>query len=65
MDERMLRGMYACGLHIKMIYWGFLKTFNAFQNIGGAPRDLVISNQNQLYLVQDDNKIYKLPLTPP
>lgn len=43
----------------------YLKTFDAFDGIGGAPRDMVITAKNELYIVQDDNKIYQLPPVAP
>lgn len=43
----------------------FLKSYDAFLNVGGAPRDMLISPQNDLWIVQDDNKVYKLALGTP
>lgn len=40
----------------------FLKSYEAFLKVGGGPRDMIISPQNELFIVQDDNVIYKLPL---
>lgn len=37
----------------------FLKTFDAFDGAGGAPRDMVVTDKNEVLIVQDDNKIYK------
>lgn len=37
----------------------FVKMFDAFDGAGGAPRDMVVTDKNEVLIVQDDNKIYE------
>lgn len=43
----------------------FIKTIDVFSAIGGGPLSMIINDKNELYVVESDNKIYKILLTAP
>ncbi len=53
--------LYAFDATGRYLYWD--ETF--FAGVGGAPRAMIISPQNKIVIVQDDNKLYQMELPAP